>query len=355
MRKLVFAPYDPSRDEEAKELFAFYPHKDFQLLSMGVQKDRMAHYLAGTLADPNTQSICLRDNGRLMGLIALQALPWMSQHFGLRMYAVRHLLSRSDGPLEHARLLRFVMEELPEVDFLDCRVAVDDIYSAHALELCGFRYVGTEVFMGRHLANDVAPSLPAGIELDFCRPSERQEVLDIVEATHVHNRFAYDPMIHTAIAKSLYCRLVENCFRTDQFGVMVARSRKGVEGFITFKTSENFSRTVGIRAASLDFIGVRPERRNKGLGVALNHAALSHLGQNGAEFAAVRTLASNYPALQILSRSGFKVTSSSLHFHKWIHRPKSTARNVQPESANILKLAKSGGDSSTNYRQATGH
>jgi len=132
LSRLVFAPYDPRRDDEVEMLFREYSHKDFQLQAMGISKDSMAEFLKTTLLEAESQNIILRDDGRLVGLISLQFLPWMSDHFGLRMYAVRHLLARSDSPLVHTRLLRVVIEELPDVDFLDCRVAVDDVGSGYS-------------------------------------------------------------------------------------------------------------------------------------------------------------------------------------------------------------------------------
>lgn len=327
MSRLIFAPYDPHRDFEATELFAEYPHKDFQLRSIGVAKDPMARYLEKTLTETGTQTICLREEGRLVGLIALQELPWMSEHFGIHMYAVRHILARSDGPLVHARLLRFVIEEMPEVDFLDCRVAVDDIYAAHALELCGFRYVGTEVYLGRGIScrDTLDPHLPPGIEIRACRSEETWQVIDIVGQTHVHNRFVYDPVINERSAASMYQRLASHCFDAKQFRVLVACSAGRVDGFIISKTNPVFSEIVGIHSGSLDFIGVRPDARARGLGVALNMAAMRDMAERGATYVAVRTLASNYHAQRILFRSGFKVTSSSLNFHRWIQRPKVSA------------------------------
>lgn len=342
MSKLDFAPYDEVRDEEVRELFLKYPHKDHQLRVMGAEKPRVATYLSQTLTDQRCLTICMRAGGRLIGLISLQSLPWMSDHFGLRMYAIRHLLTLSDGPLEHVRLLRFVMEELTHVDFLDCRIAVDDIHSAHALEVCGFRYVGTEMFLGMEIGNITAPPPPPDLEVIPCTYQERTHVLDIVIESHVHNRFVYDPMIHQDVAKSLYRKLVTNCFDSHSFKVLVARSKECVEGFITAKVNEPFSKFVGIRAGSLDFIGVRPKSRRRGLGVALNGHALKWLQGAGTEFAAARTLASNYPAIRTLLRTGFSVTSSSLHFHKWIHRPKLDSLAVQPAAKNAMRVSAAG-------------
>jgi ribosomal protein S18 acetylase RimI-like enzyme len=322
MSRLVFAPYDPSRHREVRRLFSEYRHKDHQLGTMDVSKRRMAEYLQKTLSHANNQTICLRDEGCLVGLISLKSLPWMSEHFGLKMYAVAHLLAQeSEGPLVRARLLRYVIEELPEVDFLDCRVAVDDVHGAHALEICGFRYVGTEIYLGQRLEPHEEPDLHPDFEIDTCKVPDREQVLQIAERTHIHNRFVYDPKININAAKSLYRRLVSNCFTQEPFHVLVARSRGSVQGFIISKTNSTFSETVGKTCGSLDFIGVRPDARNKGLGAALNEWALYHMTEKGARFAAVRTLANNYAALATCYRTGFKVTSTSLHFHRWIQRP----------------------------------
>jgi ribosomal protein S18 acetylase RimI-like enzyme len=340
MSRLMFAPYDPNRDEEVRQLFKDYPHKDYQLRSMGVSKDRMSDYLEKTLRAPGVQSICLRDDGRLTGLIALQALPWMSEHFGMKMYAISHLLCRAGGPLGRARLLRYVFEELTDVDFLDCRIAVDDVFSAQALEVCGFRYVGTEMYLGQKISPHEPPPPLERVEIRKCERADRRQVLEIVEATHVHNRFVYDPLIDAGLARSLYRRLVENFFDNDQFTVLVARSRGTVEGFIISKTNKTFDEVVGVMSGSLDLIGVRPDTRNKGLGAQLNRVALHAMAEDGVRFSAVRTLASNYPALRITARTGFRVTSTSLHFHRWIQQPRAARRPLVSIPKNVVNLAR---------------
>jgi len=274
-------------------------------------------------------------------LIALQPLPWMSEHFGLKMYSIRHLLARSESPMVHARLLRFVIEELPDVDFIDCRVAVDDVYSSHALEVFGFRYVGSEIFLGQKIQFHEPPEPFPSVQFRRCRPGDRAQVLEFVGKTHVHNRFGCDPFIDDAAAKSLYCRLTENSFDADQFEFIVADSGKTIEGFIALKMNKAFSRTVGLSCGSLDLIGVRPEFRNRGLGAALNRAALHFLAQEKTEFVAVRTLASNYPALKICFQTGFAITSTTLFFHKWIRHPKVSIRPVVSRMVNNLQFAQS--------------
>lgn len=341
MSRLFFAPFEPKWDQEAHELFRDYSYKDFQLKFMGISKEKMVAYLKSTLTKGSMQSLCLWDEDKLVGVTALQALPWMSEHFGLRMYAVPHLLAHSDGPLVHARMLRYVIEELSDVDFLDCRVAVDDVFSAHALEVCGFRYVGAEIYMGRRISDiQEPPPTHPDFEIGECRVHERDQVLEIVGETHIHNRFEYDPMIQTPAARSLYRKLVAKCFDEDNFNVLVARRGDQIHGFIISKIAPTFSRIVGQTAGSLDFIGVRPKVRIRGLGAALNNWALYDMAQKGASFAAVRTLASNYPALSTCYRTGFAVTSTSLHFHRWIRRPAQANSKARTWQGGLIKLGK---------------
>lgn len=349
LRKLSFVPYDNTTEDGVRRLFSVYPHKDYQLQAMGASKDRMADYLQTTLSESGMQTICLRENGNLAGLISLQFLPWMSEHFGLRMYAIRHLLAQASNPLVHSRLLRFVMEELNEVDFLDCRVAVDDVFSAHALETCGFRYVGTEVFMGKKLRVSAELDLSVSVDIRSYEPGDRAEVLNIVEESHVYNRFVYDPLIEAQAARSLYRRLVANCFHQPHFKVFVATETGQVQGFIVSKTNRSFGQTVGVRCGSLDFIGVQPEKRKYGLGSALNMVALQHMEKSGLEYVGVRTLANNYPAMRNCLSTGFGVTSSSLHFHRWVRRAKVSQR----KKAFGLDVDRSAGpDSRIQYRRA---
>ena len=335
MRHLTYAPFNADKDGDIHHLFYDYKFKDYQHKFMGVPKEQMVQYLKKTLSEPGAQSICMREGNQLVGLISLKSLPWMSNHFGFRMYAVTHLLAKGENPLAHARLLRYVMEELPNVDFLDCRVAVDDVCSTHALEICGFRYVGAEIYLGQFLKAGDPPEPQPHCEIrPPVQPQDQDRVLAIAGETHTHNRFTYDPFINEHAAKSLYQRLVANCFKDNQFDVLVAQSGDAVEGFIISKLNLAFSQEVGFQCGSLDFIGVDPETRNRGLGKALNQWALYHLAQKGVVYAAVRTMASNYAALTLVYRTGFQMTSTSLHFHKWVARPK-VSFNVLPSFESI--------------------
>jgi ribosomal protein S18 acetylase RimI-like enzyme len=336
---LTYGLLDLDRDLEIQGLFDEYSFKDYQIQFMGAPKRQMVEYFKKSLFHADVLNFCLRDKNQLIGLISIKALPWLSKHFGFRMYGVVHLLTKGEDPLVQARLLRYVMEESRDVDFLDCRIAANDVHSAHALEICGFRYVGAEIYLGRILQTEkvLAPSILFEIS-PFLGDRDKDQILDIAGKIHIHNRFSYDPFIKEEAAKSVYQRLVANCFEDDQFNILVARSPEKIEGFIISKFNRTLSDHLGFRCASLDFIGVRREIRNKGLGQALNQWALADLARNGVVFVGVRTMASNYRALTVCHRTGFQMTSSSLHFHKWVSRPRvspSITLNVLPSFESI--------------------
>jgi ribosomal protein S18 acetylase RimI-like enzyme len=319
---LIFAPYHPNKDTEIHQLFLEYSFKDYQIRFMGASKEPMVEYLKKSLHQPEVKTICLSDRTRLIGFISIKPLPWLSSHFGFRMFAVTHLLASGEDPLVQARLLRYVTEESQDVDFLDCRVAANDIQSAHALEICGFRYVGTEIYLGKTIIKDGLAHRPVFKISAFQQESDLDQVLEIAGQIHLHNRFNYDPFFREEDAKSVYKCLMANCIGDDKFDVLVARSSGRIEGFIVSKFNRSLSQELGFRCASLDFIGVRQEIQNRGLGQALNLGALNHLARKKVKFVGVRTMASNYSALMVCNKTGFQLTSASLHFHKWIYRPR---------------------------------
>lgn len=340
---LIYAPYHPDKDAEILQLFKDYAFKDYQIKFMGASKERMMDYLKKTLHQPEMKTICLSERNRLIGFISIKYLPWLSKHFGFSMYAVAHLLARGEDPLVQARLLRYVMEESRNVDFLDCRIAANDVLSAHALEICGFRYVGAELYLGQIMKKESTPEPQTLFEIrPFQRPIDQDQVLDIAGSIHIHNRFSYDPFVKEVDAQSIYRRLVANSFEDDQFSVLVAKTSEKIEGFIVTKFNRPLSQKLGFHCASLDFIGVHQENRNKGLGKALNQWALHHLSQKDVIFVGVRTMASNYSALAVCNKTGFHLTSASLHFHKWVSRPRvspAVSPNVLPSFESISNKA----------------
>ena len=156
--------------------------------------------------------------------------------------------------------------------------------------------------------------------------------MDLVENTHVHNRYMYDPEVPPHKAAEIFSRYVSGFGFEKDFRHLIKLEEGRVVGFIFYKFNTALSETTGGRYASLDFIGVDNRAQNAGLGDELNRAALFDLAAQGATHVAARTFGSNYPAIRILHKVGFKITSSDLHFHLWL-RPAAQVQDRPPEPA----------------------
>jgi len=320
-RDLSLSPLTEADLEEVGCLFRDYHHKDFQLQQLDIPKGKMVDFLKRSLFTDNTNQACLREGGRVVGLIGIGALPWMSRLFGAKMYSLRHFLT-ADRPQGYFQtMIRYVLDQMPEVGFLDCRVASGDIQAIHALENSGFRFVGNEVYLARSLAAGKIPEEYGRTGCVPCPDELKSQVLALVEQTHVHNRFMYDPEVTLDQANDIFRRYVSGIAFQEGFQTLVMKTGSVVDGFLIYKHNSDLSQAVGGSYASLDFIGVNRASQNRGIGESLNKAALHDLAGSGATHVVVRTFASNYPAIRICHKVGFKITSSDLHFHRWFRNP----------------------------------
>lgn len=322
---------DLDASPELDALFIGYPFKAFQLKQLNIPRKKMLAYLKSGLKDDQVQSAYLTEDGRLVGLISVRYLPWLSGHFKANMFSLQHLLTSGKEPGYFQNMIRYLLDQMEDIDFLDCRVAAGDISAIQALENSGFRFVGNEVFLVRSLLKDPVEESYQHPECIPCPEDMHSQVFDLAARTHFHNRYMYDPEVEPEEAEAIYQRYLSGLAFTYDYHCLIKVHQGRVEGFIFYKFNQRLSEMVGGRYASLDFIGVDHAAQNKGLGDALNQAALWDLAQHGATHVVVRTLGSNYPALRICHKVGFKITSSDLHFHHWL-RPKAREKPVPSRS-----------------------
>ncbi len=328
---LQISPLAPEDLAGVEELFLGYPYKDFQLRQLGIVKKNMVAFLKTTLEGPEVSSICLKEEGRVVGLISAKHLPWLSKTFGARMYTLQHLLTADRPAGYYQTMLHYLLEMMPQIDFLDCRVAGGDIAAIQALENSGFRFVGNEVYLARNLRGQEVPAEWAQTGCEPCPQRMRDQVMELVRQTHFHNRFMYDPEVPAQQAAQIYQRYLSGVAFDSDFRSQVRLEGDKVKGFILYKFNTGLSQIVHGRYASLDFIGVATGDQNGGVGESLNQAAIWDLKQSGVTHVVVRTFGTNYPALRIVHKIGCKITSSDLHFHFW-QRPQAKAEGHLPST-----------------------
>jgi hypothetical protein len=316
-RKLQVRPFEAQDQPAVAHLFSLYPYKNYQLNQLEIGKQNMVDFLSRSLLNEHVQNLCLWEAERMVGFISVKKLPWLSEYFEARMCTIQHFLGSAENPTHHEFMLKYVLHHLQDTNFCGCRVSGEDILAIHALENLGFRFVGSEVYMARSLENAYLSKDYVQSGCEACPEERLPEVIEIVKNNHFHNRYMYDPNIPSKKAMGIYKQFLSNCAFKGDYRLLIKQKEGVIDGFILYKFNSILSQMLGRKFASLDFIGVRHERKNAGVGVALNKGAVLDLARSGVSHIVVRTLASNYPAIRICHKVGFKLTSTDLHFHYW--------------------------------------
>ena len=300
-----------------KDLFYSYEYKDYQLKKLGIPKSTMMDWLLSNLQHKNVYNLYSQYSGQICGLISARYQPWISKKLNLRSMSLLHFLASSQDPLLLRQLLNRFFSEMLGFDLLDCRLPSGDINALNILEDFGFHFVGNEIFMARNMKDYQEPQNKDLQGFQRCPDHLWPRVIELVERVHIHNRYINDSHISDYRARRIYKSYIAEFGGKEPYRHLIYQRNNRVLGFIIYKLNKQLSRFVGRSYASLDFIGVDPDVRSKNIGFLLNMAALKDLAHEGVDHVVVRTLGSNLPALRILSKAGFEVTSTDCHFHYW--------------------------------------
>lgn len=310
----------PEQLREIRELFLEYPHKNYQLRVLGIEKEDMADYLQDGLVHDGTRHLMLgREGSRLRGLACLAPSRFLSERLRTSMWCLRHLVATGDNVRELVYAMVDAYDPGPETgaEVVTARVACSDQAAVRALEDLGFRLVADEV-VGVVRFEDPDPEVPEGLSVVPMGVRHVEQVTAIACSVHRYNRFAFDPRFDRETVDELY-RLVVARYAEDESTetLVVVDHQEEVLGFIAFKLNHGLERFTGRRHGSLDFVGVRADAQSRGLGDLLNRCALSSLRRQGTDTVMVQTLMNNYNALAILRKIGFRITSSNMVLHRW--------------------------------------
>jgi L-amino acid N-acyltransferase YncA len=311
---------DKFKDEDAKELkqlFIDYPYKNFQLKNIGIDKNRMVDYLIDTISGKDIFNYSAYQLDKLKAFISLRKLNMLSKFFDYSIYSIRHFLKSNDNEKDPQLLLNYALSSMLDADVITSKVASDDISIIHSLETNSFNFVGNQIDLILNLNEyNIDKSIDEN-NISLVKEDELSDVLRIIEMVHTKNPYAYDPNFDNDLVKKLYQKITVDAAKEKSYKIFVYKINSKIIGFITMKYNYNFSAYSKKKCASLDFIGVDKNEAFKGLGVQLNIYVLNMLKSEGYDICAVKTLSDNYSALRICNKLGFKITGSSLLFHKW--------------------------------------
>ncbi|GAB4320492.1 MAG: hypothetical protein Kow0059_14870 [Candidatus Sumerlaeia bacterium] len=308
--------------EDLQRLFAAYPYRQYQHSVQRLDRRRLSRYLADNHRSlfemKGARHFGVRGaGGRLSALASLVPLPWHSKIYGLKMGKIASFLTYevpgAAGPLL-GRLIRTARRD--RYRHLSVRLDGRDQVNLAAFAREGFYIVDCSVKMSLELPCELPPRPGARRGLKVVEFEERYlpAMSEIAAVSHELNRFYNDPALPAERSRELFRRWVERCCRAQDSIVFVALHDESVAGFCIILENHRFNESLGRRVGILDFICLDAAVKGQGLGWLLLHDIL-HRMRERFDLIELRTNFTNYPALNLYSRAGFKIVASDVYLH----------------------------------------
>ena len=206
--------------------------------------------------------------------------------------------------------------------FVAAKVAIQDSHAIEELYACGFNYVASESIFSLHLTQQKIAALRCDADkaldqrIRLAKPSDHEAIKQIACTNHDINKFHLDASISPETSAVIYKKTIEASISNPNHTILVNEEKGDITGFITVIFNATLSKLMGRNYGSLDYISVKNECRQKGIGLALNNAGLNHLANQNCQVVSVKTLSHNYAACNLLLANQFKLASSSLILHR---------------------------------------
>jgi len=236
----------------------------------------------------------------------IEFLPWDSQFFGRR-------IGRLNSAPQAEREWQTILEEARSQS-LDCiylLLNADDASGIRSAQCAGFQLVDIRLTLGRELSGERESSvaIPPGAILRRANELDLPALQAIARQSHTDTRFFTD--IHFDLARSaeMYAVWIAKSLGDFAQVVWIPEINNQPYGYLTCRL-ENDLGVIGL-------VGIAPQVRGQGLGLALLHTGLGWLQAAGVHRVQVVTQGRNLPALQLYQRGAFQVDKVQLWFHKW--------------------------------------
>jgi len=191
-------------------------------------------------------------------------------------------------------------------------VDADRPEEAQRAEEAGFRMMDVRVTLER-----TAVAAPGLTTVARMAATDLDAAVGIARGAHRITRFYADPLLPDDRCDDLYESWVRQSYGgwadavfVTRDAVSVTRSQGEAVGYVTVHVNSD--------TGSIGLIAVHERCRCLGLGRELVWAAIDHAWRRGCKTITVVTQGRNVAALRLFEGCGFRITNTSLWFHKWV-------------------------------------
>ncbi|MBA4385134.1 MAG: hypothetical protein C0410_10400 [Anaerolinea sp.] len=189
-----------------------------------------------------------------------------------------------------------------------------EIASAKAAEFHHFHLMDLRVTYNIDLRQtEEEPSKDSNI-----RPALQNEIAELKRMAgefHENSRFFVDDHFERSKCRELYELWIERDFKEANRFLWVCEEQGQIAGYT--------SATIDLRekTAHIGLVGVNPQYRGQGIGLNLQMEVLSQLRNLGVNNVEVVTQGRNIRAQNLYQKSGYRLKSIDLWYHKWYTNP----------------------------------
>ena len=221
---------------------------------------------------------------------------WLSKLMGKPAYVLKGSFDES------------LKKDLPKGEFfIWTKISIDDLAKLEYLKKLGFYIVDTNI----QLSLNTKINETKNTNIRFANSTDEQTIKNLAKTSFKFNRFNLDPQISKKIASEIKQEWVGGFFNGKRGKWMVvAENNSKVVGFLQILSKSH-------DIIVIDLIAVNEENRGKGFAKdMISYAYVNCLDNNGK--IEVGTQIKNKPSLDLYTKLGFRISSSShvLHMHQ---------------------------------------
>ena len=262
-------------------------------------------------------------NSEISALGRLLPLEWDSTIFNFKVAKITDLYGTRFS--EKLALIKeiIVFAKNDGYKLVTCRVDAGDIFSIHALEEVGFKWVdGMNIFLcdsdEKQFESSSGSQTDENIGVlknkDFDSLKKIKElVLTFSKKGRLHN----DPRISSNQVKDFYLSLFESLVKENRPLMLVSRKNEKIVGFALGTEDTVLQKYLTSSLGYLWMISVDETFTGRGVGQRLFQAFIKKFS-NKMQLIEIGTQMNNYKALNLYARSGMKMISALVTMHLWL-------------------------------------
>ena len=294
-------------------LFENYHYKNFQHKIQNLSTKKMIDFYVENFMNSKYKFDFDRENNK--GIISFKFFNTLSNVLNLNCFFLDHYLLQNEIEEDYQFLFKKSYEKyINKIDFIIARQPIDSQKSIQALFKNNFYYVCSESIFSKNISKQEITDNDKFKNISIPKEEELSVIKEIALNYHKCNRYLRDEFFNPEIIQKLFERSIERTYKKNW--LYVYKEQGEILGYITFLINEKIS-SFHEKASygSLDYIVVKEKYQGKNIGFLLNQYAIRELQKKQVSFLSVKTMANNYPAIRLLHRDQFILTSQNVIMH----------------------------------------